>query len=141
MPGDAAGEAQALQWSLWAANEIECATNVWSFHGDRLPPAERDLATADAVLQILAPPHRVLDQALSVQPCLLGDTFTVADLNVAAVSLRASRMDLAATPHFRGWLERCSVRLATQKVLDWRAAEDVGTPLDAMRAAARQNRL
>lgn len=140
-PATPQDEARSLQWSLWAANEIERATNVWSFHGDRLPVAERDVAVAAAALQMLAPPYRVLDRALRAQPYLLADAFTVADLNVAAVSLRALRMDLSATPHFRDWLKRCSARPAAQKVLKWRATADAGIPLDALRKAARHNRL
>src|ERR1700676_1620622 len=52
-PATAQGEAKVAQWSLWAANEIERATNVWSFHAQRLPPAERDPAIAAAAIDLL----------------------------------------------------------------------------------------
>jgi glutathione S-transferase len=135
------GQAKAAQWSLWAANEIERATNVWSFHAERLPPGERDPTIAAAALDLLAAPYRVLDHALAARAYLLGNEFTVADLNVAAVALRAVAMDLSATPHFGDWLQRCYQRPAAQKVSSWRREAEDGASLDTTREAARRNRL
>ncbi len=140
-PATAQGEAKVAQWSLWAANEIERATNVWSFHAQRLPPAERDPKIAAAALELLAPPFRVLDAALAEHPYLLGDEFTVADLNVAAVALRSLAMDLAATPHFGSWLHRCFARPAGQKVHRMREEAEAGAAIETTREAARRNRL
>ena len=44
---------------------------------------------------MLAAPFKVLDGAVAGRSYLLGDDFTVADLNVAAVISRAIDMDLA----------------------------------------------
>jgi glutathione S-transferase len=140
-PATPQGEAKATQWSLWAANEIERATNVWSFHAERLPPGERDPKIAAAAIELLASPYRVLDGALARQPYLLGDNFTVADLNVGAVALRARAMDLSATPNFRDWLDRCYDRPAAQKVSRMRSQAEAGAALDTVREAARRNRL
>ena len=60
----------------------------------RLPPAERDAAKRAEALKVLAAPFKVLDAAVTRQPYLLGNDFTVADLNVAAVISRAIEMDL-----------------------------------------------
>jgi len=135
------GEAKVTQWSLWAANEIERATNVWSFHAERLPPAERDPKIAAAAIELLAPPFRVLDRTLANQPYLLGGDFTVADLNVAAVALRSIAMDLSATPHDRDWLQRCYDRPAAQKVSRMRKEAEAGAAIDTVREAAKRNRL
>jgi glutathione S-transferase len=140
-PTSLEGAAKAVQWSLWAANEIERATNVWSFHAERLPPDERDPKTAAAALDLLAAPYRVLDHALAARSFLLGDEFTVADLNVAAVALRAIAMDLSATPHLADWLKRCYERPAAQRVAGWRREAEAGASLDVTREAARRNRL
>jgi glutathione S-transferase len=140
-PATLEGQAKAAQRSLWAANEIERATNVWSFHAQRLPPAERDPKIAAAAIELLAPPFRVLDGALAGQPYLLGQDFTVADLNVAAVALRAIAMDLSATPHFGAWLRRCYERPAAQKVSRMREEAEAGAALETTREAARRNRL
>ena len=140
-PATLEARAKAVQWSLWAANEIERATNVWSFHAERLPPAERDPKIAAAAIELLAPPFRVLDHALAARPHLLGDAFTVADINVAAVALRAVAMDLSATPHFGDWLRRCYDRPAAQKVSKMRAEAEAGAAIETTREAARRNRL
>ena len=70
----------------------------------RLPPAERDAALREEALKVIAAPFKVLDAAVAKQPYLLGDDFTVADLNVAAVISRAVDMDLVgvAEPARRG---------------------------------------
>jgi glutathione S-transferase len=140
-PATPQGEAKVAQWSLWAANEIERATNVWSFHAERLPPPERDPKIAAAAIELLGPPFRVLDRTLSGQPYLLGGAFSVADLNVAAVALRSIAMDLSATPHYRDWLRRCYDRPAAQKVSRMRKEAEAGAAIDTVREAAKRNRL
>ena len=110
------GEAKVWQWSLWAANEVERGVNVWSFHAQRLPPSERNPQIAADAIELLAAPFTVLDRELGDSPFLLGDAFTVADLNVAAVIGRAIEMDLAATSHLARWLRRCLDRPAAQAV-------------------------
>jgi glutathione S-transferase len=83
----------------------------------------------------------VLDAALVEQPYLLGDEFTVADLNVAAVISRAIDMDLSATPQLECWLKRCLERPAAIKARALRATADAAVPVEVTRAIARHNRL
>jgi glutathione S-transferase len=47
-------------------------------------------------------------------PYLLGDSFTIADLNVASVFYFAwfSKYDFSAAPHFAAWLTKCLERPA-----------------------------
>src|SRR5215510_3187789 len=84
-PGTVEGEARAWQWSLWAVNEVDRGVNIWSLHAVRLPPAERDAAKRAEALKVIERPFQVLDQAVTGRNYLVGDDFTVADLNVAAV--------------------------------------------------------
>ena len=135
------GEAKVWQWSLWAANEVERAVNMWSLHAVRLPPAERDPRLIAEVLKVLAPPFKVLDGALAGRAYLLGDAFTVADLNVAAVISRAIDMDLSATPRIGDWLRRCLSRPAARAAQALRAQADAAVPVEVTRAIARHNRL
>ena len=72
---------------------------------------------------------------------LLGDDFTVADLNVAAVISRAIEMDLSATPNLKIWLTRCLQRPATREALALKTDADNATPVDVTRRIARINRL
>jgi glutathione S-transferase len=87
------------------------------------------------------PPFKVLDGALSGSSYLVGDDFTVADLNVAAVISRAIDMDLSATPHLARWLKRCLERPAALKARALRAQADAAVPVEVTRAIARHNRL
>ena len=86
-------------------------------------------------------PFKVLDGALAGRAHLLGDAFTVADLNVAAVISRAIDMDLSATPHLREWLRRCLERPAALKARGLRTKADADVPVEVTRAIARHNRL
>ena len=94
-PATLEGEARAWQWSFWAIAEVDRGVNIWSLHAVRLPPQERDEALREEALKVIAAPFKVLDAALAKTPYLLGDDFTVADLNVAAVISRAIDMDLS----------------------------------------------
>jgi glutathione S-transferase len=135
------GEAKAWQWSLWAANEVERGVNIWSLHALRLPPEDRNPAVLADALKVLGPPFRVLDGALADRDYLLGDAFTVADLNVAAVISRAIEMDLSPTPRLAGWLGRCLDRPAACDAGRLRAEADATVPVEITREIARRNRL
>ena len=95
-PATLEGEAKAWQWSLWSVQEVDRGVNIWSLHAVRLPPEDRDPQRLAEALKVLEPPFKVLEGALAERPYLLGDEFTVADLNVAAVISRAIDMDLSA---------------------------------------------
>ncbi len=140
-PATLQGEGRAWQWSFWAISEVDRGVNIWSLHAVRLPPAERDAQKRDEALAVLAAPFRVLDAALAPRPYLLGENFTVADLNVAAVISRAVDMDLAAVPHLGAWLDRCLERPAARAALALKAQADRETPPEVTRRIARINRL
>ena len=134
-------EARAWQWSFWAIAEVDRGVNIWSLHAVRLPEAERDAAKREEALKVIAKPFGILDTAVARQPYLLGDAFTIADLNAAAVISRAVDMDLSAVPNLKAWLTRCLDRPAAQKVLALKAKADRETPADVTRHIARINRL
>jgi glutathione S-transferase len=140
-PASLEGEARAWQWSLWAVTEVDRGVNIWSLHAVRLPPAERDAAKRAEALAVLAAPFKVLDAALANSPYLLGNEFTVADLNVAAVISRAVDMDLSACPNLKAWLTRCLARPAAQAALALKAKSDAATPAEVTRRIAKINRL
>jgi glutathione S-transferase len=140
-PGTLEGEARAWQWSLWAVTEVDRGVNIWSLHAVRLPPAERNSALREEALKVLASPFKVLDAAVAQQPYLLGNEFTVADLNVAAVISRAVDMDLSAWPHLKAWLTRCLDSPAARDALALKNKADAETPADVTRRIARINHL
>jgi glutathione S-transferase len=140
-PADPQAEARAWQWTLWALTEVDRGVNIWSLHAIRLPAAERDAGKRDEALGVIATPFKVLDEAVSKQPYLLGNDFTVADLNVAAVISRAIEMDLSAVPSLKAWLQRCLERPAAKKALALKARSDAKTSADVVREIVRRNRL
>jgi glutathione S-transferase len=140
-PDTLKSEAKAWQWSFWAITEVDRGVNIWSLHAIRLPSAERDAAKRDEALKVLAAPFRVLDAAVARQQYLLGDDFTVADLNVAAVVSRAIDMNLSAVPNLKSWLVRCLDRPAARKTLALKTKADNETPAEVIRQIARINRL
>jgi glutathione S-transferase len=119
-PADLQEEALMIQWSLWVENEVEkplllAAANKALFSADKRSTEERDMALAK-----LNRPWTVLDKHLAKQPFLVGERFTVADLNVASVMtlVPITGIDLAALPHLNAWLTRC---LDRPKATDWKS--------------------
>ena len=135
------GEAKAWQWSLWAVQEVDRGVNIWSLHALRLAPQDREAAKREEALAVLGTPFKILDRRLADQAYLLGDDFTVADLNVAGVIGRAIEMDLSQTPCLAAWLKRCLERPAAKKARSLRAQAEATFPPEALRAIAQRNRL
>jgi glutathione S-transferase len=114
-PQSLADEARAWQWSFWGITETE--RPVLTVLLNRIGPEDRrDAAAADHAEQELAAPLAVLDQALAEQTYLVGEGFTVADLNVASILVwaRQGRVNLAPFPRAEAWLKRCHDRPAAQ---------------------------
>ena len=140
-PATLQAEATAWQWSLWSVQEVDRGVNIWSLHAMRLPPEDRDPRRLAEALKVLEQPFKVLAAALAERPYLLGDAFTVADLNVAAVISRAIDMDLSAMPRLGDWLKRCLERPAARAARALRAQADAQVTVEVMREIARHNRL
>jgi glutathione S-transferase len=107
-PATPQGEADAWRWSLWAQAHLE-------------PWVQKDALMADLLgamgehrRAVIAKGLELLDGQLAGRTWLLGEDFTVADLNVAAVlsPSRAAGLDLTAAPNVRAWLDRCYTRPA-----------------------------
>ncbi|HEX8300699.1 glutathione S-transferase family protein [Sphingomonas sp.] len=116
-PANPIEDGLATQWSFWVANEVEkpllfASANLKLF-ADGVP------AHAAIGLGKLDRPFRVLDKELVDKPYLLGDRFTVADLNVAAVMTLGviSGVPFHAYPAMQEWLHRCIERPAAA---DWK---------------------
>lgn len=107
---------RALQWTLWAATEIEPHVLAWGSNTYLRQPAERDLGAAAAAVANLLPRLDVLDGALSGRPFLLGEAFSIADCNLAGVMYAAWKhgFDLSAHGRSKGWLDRCLSRPAAE---------------------------
>jgi glutathione S-transferase len=112
-----AEQAQILQWTLWAATEIEPLARQWFHHTSFLPPEQRRPELAEAALAKLQTRLQVLDERVKNQPYLLADGFTVADLNLAAVLQRLAVLGGENFPHATAWHQRCLGRPAAQRAM------------------------
>ncbi len=117
-PADVFGHAAAYQWSFWGMTEVEPHLLTMLMHKMLLPADQRDEKAAQKAADAIKAPLKVLDDALQGKEYLLGNTFTIADLNAASVLAWAPmmRLDLSATPTAQAWLQKCLGREANAKV-------------------------
>jgi glutathione S-transferase len=104
--------AAVSQWTLWAATSVETDLGNWAYHTMFLPEAERKPDVAKQALENVQKPLAILNGVLAKREYLVGDRFTVADLNVAAVCYRALGLDMPDKPYFKAWLTKCWSRPA-----------------------------
>jgi glutathione S-transferase len=109
-------EALAWQWTLWSAIHFERPLMQWAFNAFILEPDERKSEVAEKAMDELRPLFKVLDGQLGKAPYLLGDRFTVADLNVGCVMLRArQQLRLDEFPRLKAWDQAVFERPAAKK--------------------------
>ena len=98
-------EAKAWQWSFWGMTEVERPVLTALFHRALLPEDQRDAKLADESEHQLGRPLMVLDAAVANQPYLMGEHFSVADLNVASILswARPARIGLSHVPKMADW--------------------------------------
>jgi glutathione S-transferase len=111
-------EARAWQWSFWGMTEVERPLLTALMNRAILPEIQRDLAAADTAEKTLAQPLGVLEGVLGRTPCVLGEQFTVADLNVASILAwaRPAQIDMSTFPKVAEWLRICAERPAARAV-------------------------
>ncbi len=117
LPKTLEGEALLLQWTLFAATEIEPPLIAY-LHAQGIPFGQVDKNKAASELQILQRAFSYIDSALN-SPYLLGETFSVADLNLASVLIWAKigHVDLTEYPKMETWLKSCFERAAYRQLL------------------------
>jgi glutathione S-transferase len=110
-------EAEVLRWSFFAATEVEPKHSTITMNRFLLPPEKRIEAAAAAAWDEVQRSYGVLESWLASRPYLCGESFTLADLNVAAVlySTRVIPLDLSAYPRILAWLDRCLERPAAKE--------------------------
>lgn len=124
-PADVAEDGLMGMWAVWAVTEVEPQSIQILYHRVAKPPAERDPAIAQAAIEALRAPVAVLNQALAKTGFLVGNRFTVADVNVSEVV----RYAMAApelfdqAPAVQAWLQACHARPAFRQMMAERDAE------------------
>ena len=115
-------QSRVLQWTLWAATEAEPLARQWFHHTRFLPAPQRRPELAEAALNALGRRLQVLDDHLAGRSWLVGEQFTVADLNVAAVLQRLADLGGERHPRAMAWHQRCLARPAAQRAFALRQA-------------------
>jgi glutathione S-transferase len=116
-PRDFAERAHMNQWSFWGMTEIEPGLIDAFVHRVMMPPDKRNPDVAAAGEAKLARPLQVLEGVLGGRPWLVGDRFSVADLNVASVLAvsSAAQIDLGPYPNVQRWAAACWGRPASER--------------------------
>lgn len=117
-PADLHEDALATQWSLWVTTEVEKPLLFAAANRRLFAEAARQEDEAQMALAKLDRPFQVLDTHLSHQAHVLGERFTVADLNIATVMDLAPQCGIGLDdwPHLATWHLRC---LARPAAADW----------------------
>jgi glutathione S-transferase len=123
-PSGIEDEALAIQWSIWGVLEIETPLVTILFKRFLAAESERDEAAAAKAEVAMQAPLKVMDEILAHRDWLVGDAFSVADLNVGGVMSLARRIDVDLSAHSNvdRWLERCITRPAAVAALEMSVA-------------------
>ena len=116
-PASLEAESQTLRWCFWAMTAVEATLLDVLRKSLGLMGDAKDPAAAAAGIEALQRPFNVLNDALAGRDFLVGDEFSVADLNVASVLSWAlpAGIDFAEHPNLGAWLRRCMGREAAAR--------------------------
>lgn len=118
-PANAADEARAFQWSVWAISEIEPLQMQIVIQKLFTPEDRRNPKVIEGATKSLQRPLKVLDAALTGGAWLAGEEFSVADLNVASVMHLMKMIDFSYPEHanVQRWADACYARPALARAL------------------------
>ena len=113
-PGSLEDQALCYQWSFWGMTEVEKPLLTILIDQFMTPPDKRKPEAVADARNALPKPFAVLDGALKDREYLLGNSFTVADLNLAAICSWAKpiKFDFGPFPNVGAWLDLCLSRPA-----------------------------
>lgn len=123
-PKDVREEGQMMMWSLWAATE--CEGHALRAMQNAPSVKTRDPALYEASVTALKPKIAVLDKALRESGGhLVGNRFTVADINVAEIIRYAQAAPelFVGAPNVQGWITTCQSRPAFIEMMAERNTE------------------
>ena len=112
LPTDLALRAKTWQWSVWGISEIEPLQMQIVIQKLFMPEDKLDAKAIASATKALSRPLAVLDASLANQNYLLGEEFSLADLNLAGVMdlFVMIQFDVSAWPNVEHWLARCRSR-------------------------------
>jgi glutathione S-transferase len=117
-PRDPRAVAKLNQWTSWAVTELEPPVVAIVREGRKAPEAIDKSRIAAWQGDIAKTLKEVLEPQLSRQPYLLGDHFTLADLNVSPLvgNVRMFKLIPSECANVERWLDVCLSRPAWQRL-------------------------
>ncbi len=102
-------EATLWQWSFWVMTAVDAQLLQYLKFKLGIMGVQKDEQQAATVIETLDRPFRAINSVLADRTYLLGDEFSVADLNVASVFMWAQMGQVPMTqyPHLENWASRC----------------------------------
>lgn len=112
-----ADRAYVQQWSVWSQVELQPPVIALFIQLTFVPEPRRDAAAMEKARGKFMPLFELLEAHLAERDFMVGDGFTLADLNVASVVKLAPPLgvDLSGMPNLSAWLERMTSRPAAQR--------------------------
>ena len=108
------------QWTFWGIAELQRPLIEAFIQLIFVPEDKRDMSIVERGKKAAEPLLHVLDQYLTAKTFLVGNRFTLADLNLASVVHINHMMqnDISAHKNVSEWLRDCTSRPAFKKVAD-----------------------
>ncbi|OWV76272.1 glutathione S-transferase [Rhizobium sp. R634] len=115
-------------WTVWAASQVEPETvRIVLTYDNGLENSEGGKQTIAVACRSLRRPLAALESHLAGRQWIVGDRFTVADLNIAEVLRYAQSEETLfdAHPNVKAWIERCQSRPAYKAMQAKRGKEPI----------------
>lgn len=115
-------ESLIQQWSLWGLVDFQEPAVSWMIQEIFVPAEHRNHQIIENAKKALPRVLGVLNRGLEGKTYLVGNRFTVADVNVGAVTniLLGLKYDLTAYPNVQKWMSEFQQRPAFKKVAEMR---------------------
>lgn len=106
------------QWSIWSLVDLQRPLIDMFIQLVFVPEERRDLDLLERSRKVALPLLAILNQSLHGKEYLVGERFTLADLNVASVTniCQAVHIDLSQNENLTRWMNHCTSRPASKKV-------------------------
>jgi glutathione S-transferase len=106
------------QWTVWAMAEFQPPFIDLLIQFLFTPPEKRDQSVIAKAQKSVLPKLEILDRQLEGKDHILGDFFSLADINLATVAniTRMSQIDMTSFQNVNRWLSKVSQRPAYVKV-------------------------
>lgn len=119
-------DGQIAMWTLWAATEVEPHTvQVVRVYDSKQENTDAGKAKIDVSCRSLKRSFAMLENHLAASSHLVGDRFTVADINICEVLryVQTEKALLDSHPNIKSWMARCQSRPAFRRMWETRAKE------------------